>query len=45
MLQPIRFEEDKYARMVGLPQFGGANVVLDPSITGHNGLSTLSEYA
>jgi hypothetical protein len=45
MLQPIRFEEDKYARMMGLPQFGGANVVLDPSITGHNGLSTLSEYA
>jgi len=24
-LQQIRFEEDKYARMIGLPQFGGAN--------------------
>jgi hypothetical protein len=33
-LQQIRFEENKYARMIGLPQFGGANVVLDPSITG-----------
>ena len=45
MLQQIRFEEDKYARMIGLPQFGGANVVLDPSITGHNGLLALSESA
>lgn len=44
-LQQIRFEEDKYARMTGLPQFGGANVVLDPSITGHNGLLALREYA
>ena len=44
-LQQIRFEEDKYARMIGLPQFGGANVVLDPSITGHNGLLALSESA
>jgi hypothetical protein len=33
-LQQIRFEEDKYAQMIGLPQFGGANVVLDPPITG-----------
>jgi hypothetical protein len=45
MLQQIRFEEDKYARMIGLPQFRGANVVLDPCITGHNGLLALSEYA
>ena len=44
-LQQIRFEQDKYARMIGLPQFGGANVVLDPSITGHNGLLALSESA
>jgi hypothetical protein len=44
-LQQIRFEEDKYAPMIGLPQFGGANVVLDPSITGHNGLLALREYA
>jgi hypothetical protein len=45
MLRQIRFEEDKYARMIGLPQFGGANVVLDPSITAHNGPLALSEYA
>jgi hypothetical protein len=31
--------------MIGLPRFGGANVVLDPSITGHNGLLAQREYA
>jgi uncharacterized protein (DUF433 family) len=29
-LQQIRFDEDKYARIIRLPQFGDANVVLDP---------------
>jgi uncharacterized protein (DUF433 family) len=29
-LQQIRFDEDKYARLIRLPQFGDANVVLDP---------------
>jgi hypothetical protein len=31
--------------MIGLPQFGGANVMLDPSITGRNGFLALSESA
>ncbi len=30
-LQQIRFEDDKYAGLIRLPQFGEANVVLDPS--------------
>jgi uncharacterized protein (DUF433 family) len=29
-LQQIRFDENKYARIIRLPQFGDANVVLDP---------------
>ena len=29
-LRQIRFGEDKYARMIRLPQYGEANVVLDP---------------
>lgn len=30
-LKQIRFENDKYAKMIRLPQYGEANVVLDPS--------------
>ncbi len=29
-LQQIRFDDDKYARIIRLPQFGEADVVLDP---------------
>lgn len=29
-LQQISFDDDKFARMIRLPQFGDANVVLDP---------------